>query len=335
MQPTISVILPFTKAGEGLSQAIDSILSQNLKTFELILIDANSDVDFDGALNESIKKDKRIKLFHEESQIYAKALNKGIKEAKGDYIAIMGNEGESLPERLEKQAEYLDQNQDTSVVGCLIAPIYSNEIDKENEFLSQYLSWTNSIITHEDISINRFIESPIVFETLMFRSNLISQFGDFTVGDAPIGFEFLLKLLENGVKTYKLPETLYNWAFYPERINVIGDATTEQAYFELKSTYLKKWLAENNPFYPNVAVWGAGKTPRQRFYALHEIGLQPKFFIDLRSNPIKNVIQFQQIPPAGRNFILCYVSNRAAREKIRSFLVELGYIEGKDFLCVA
>ena len=335
MRPIVSVILPFTKISEDLIIAINSILSQKLDSFELLLVDANSDADTDGVLKEIVDQDKRIKVIQEETQIYTRSLNKGIKKAKGKYIAIMGNEGESLTERLAKQVDYLDANPDTSLVGCLIEPIYRNEIDEENDFLAQYLSWSNRIISHEDISINRFIECPIIFETIMFRSNLISEYGEFPTGDAPAGFEFLLRLLENGVQMHKLPEILHKWAFYPELINVIGDATTEQAHFELKSIFLKKWLIENNPYFPEVAVWGAGKTPRQRFYILHELGIHPKFFIDLRANPTKNVIQFQHIPPAGQNFILCYVSNRAAREKIRTFLVELGYTEGKDFLCVA
>ena len=69
--------------------------------------------------------------------------------------------------------------------------------------------------------------------------------------------------------------------------------------------------------------------------ASYSFGAQAKFYIDLRANPERKVIQYQHTPPAGRSFIISYVANRGAREKIRMFLVELGYIEGKDFLCVA
>lgn len=95
------------------------------------------------------------------------------------------------------------------------------------------------------------------------------------------------------------------------------------------------WLKENNKFHPEVAVWGAGRQSRQRFFLLHELGAHAKFYIDLRANPERKVIQFQHIPPAGRHFILSYVTNRIAREKLKIFLVELGYVEGKDFICMA
>ena len=55
----------------------------------------------------------------------------------------------------------------------------------------------------------------------------------------------------------------------------------------------------------------------------------------MRGNEAKNVIQFKQTPPAGNHFILSYVSNREGRENVRQFLIELGYVEGKDFICVA
>jgi glycosyltransferase involved in cell wall biosynthesis len=335
MQPIISVILPFHKTDHKLKDAIESITSQTYENIEIILVEKNGTDESYEVIKDYIQDDKRIKYLTQESQNNIKAVNSGLDEATGKYVLFMTDCDNARPELLEKQVNYLESNENTGLVSCLINPVVLDEIENNNEFLEQYISWSNRIITYEDISVNRFIESPMIFQTILFRKELFEIHGKLINADSPSDFEFLLRLLDNGVIMHKIPEVLFDWTFYPERISVIDSAETDQGLFEIKSAYLSKWLKENNKFFPDVAVWGAGKSSRQRFYILHELGLQPKFYIDLRANPGKNVIQYQHTPPAGRNFILSYVSNRSAREKIRMFLVELGYVEGKDFLCVA
>ncbi len=335
MQPIISVILPFHNTGQNLKNAIESIFSQTYEKLEIILVEKDGVEGSYEIVKEYVKNDERIKYITEETQNNTKAINKGLDEARGKYVLFMTDCDKAHPEMLEKQFSYLEANKKTGLVSCLIQPIIIDEPESNNEFLDQYISWSNRIITNEDIAVNRFIESPLIFQTILFRKDLFKKYGKFINVDSPSDFEFILRLLDQKVTMHKLPEVLFDWTFYPERISVIDCADTDQGLFEVKSTYLSKWLKENNKFYPDVAVWGAGKSSRQRFYILHELGIQPKFYIDLRANPAKNVIQYQHTPPAGRNFILSYVSNRSAREKIRMFLVELGYVEGKDFLCVA
>lgn len=335
MQPTVSVILTFQDSNEEVRNAIDSILSQTFSKLELILVSNSPDNGSQELASEFIAADKRIKLVEEPSQNYVKALNKGIEVAGGNYLFFMSNTDTAEAELLEKQVNFLENNKDIGLVGCLISPVYIDKSDEDNEYIDQYVNWSNRIITHEDISVNRFIESPVVHSTILYRKEIFKKYGLYLNVDAPTDFEFLLRLLEAGVKMHKLPEILFNWTFYPEKISVVDSRTTDQGYFELKSSYLINWLKEKNQFFPDVVVWGAGRVSRQRFYILHELGIQPKFFIDLRANPAKSVIQYQHTPPAGRHFIISYVSNRHAREKIRMFLVELGYAEGQDFICIA
>jgi len=334
MQPKVSVILPFFNSADSLSDAIESTLCQSFENFELIVIDNNSTDNSFEIASDFASRDKRIKIINEPGKNLAKALNSGIEAAKSPYIALMDAMDISFPERIEKQLSYLEKNPETGLVSTQIRN--SSQIDSPEEFerLNQYINWINRIITHEDISINRFIETPYIYSSALFRKELAGVYGGFRNGDFPTGFELTLRWLEQGVKMYKIPEVLYDWNYTSERFNYNSDRYFDQGMFETKSRYIYNWLIENNKFHPEVAVWGAGRNSRQKFYVLHELGIHAKFYIDLRANPEHKVIQSQHTPPAGRNFILSYVSNRAAREKIRIFLVELGYVEGKDFICV-
>lgn len=118
--PLISVILPVYNAENTLGEAIGSILNQTFADFELILIN-------DGSTDASEKivlsyEDKRIKYFSNETNkglIYT--LNRGLRLARGKYIARMDADDISLPTRFEKQVRILEENPSIIVCGSRIA----------------------------------------------------------------------------------------------------------------------------------------------------------------------------------------------------------------------
>jgi len=62
--------------------------------------------------------DPRIRIINNEENIgLTKSLNKGLKIAKGEYIACMDEDDISMPERLEKEVEFLEQNRNVGLVG--------------------------------------------------------------------------------------------------------------------------------------------------------------------------------------------------------------------------
>jgi hypothetical protein len=119
LSPEVSVIMPVYNAQEYLSQAIESILSQTFTNFEFIIIDDGST---DNSLN-IIKTydDPRIVLIRNETNLkLINSLNKGISVARGKYIARMDADDISLPERLARQVEFMDQHPNIGVCGTWV-----------------------------------------------------------------------------------------------------------------------------------------------------------------------------------------------------------------------
>lgn len=332
MKIPISVILPFYNAGNTLALSIESILEQTFHAFELILIDNNSDDNSYDIAASYLSKDPRVNLLSESRQGIVPALNTGIEHAKGKYIARMDADDISKPERLERQYKFLEMHQETGLVASCV-----NFIGDEttNHGFFDYVRWNNRLLSYEDISLNRFVESPLVHPSVMYRKELIDKFGGYREGDFPEDYELWLRFLHHGVKMYKLNDALLDWKDSKSRLTRTDDRYDTLSFFETKTIFLYEWLKENNRFFPDVVVWGAGKRSRERFGLLHDLGVRPKFYIDLRANPTRRVIEYKFTPPAGNNFIVSYVANRDAREKIKEFLINLGYVEGKDFICVA
>ena len=103
----ISVVMSnYNTDEEYLRAAIESVLNQTYENFEFIIVDdcsTNNSVD----VIESYS-DKRIKLIKNKGNMgLTKSLNIAIKAAKGEFIARMDADDIALPQRFEKQIEFL------------------------------------------------------------------------------------------------------------------------------------------------------------------------------------------------------------------------------------
>jgi glycosyltransferase involved in cell wall biosynthesis len=108
--PVVSIIIPAYNRAEKLERAIQSILNQTYKNWELIVVD-------DGSLDESYKIVKNFVIEHEKIR-YAfhknrgvtLTMNVGMKMSIGKYITFLGSDDEYKPEHLALRVEYLDKN---------------------------------------------------------------------------------------------------------------------------------------------------------------------------------------------------------------------------------
>src|SRR3989338_8307313 len=82
----ISVIIPVYNARKFLKTSVDSVLGQNYKNIEIILIDDGSTDKSGEICDDYAKKDRRIKVIHQKNSGPAAARNTGIENAKGEFL---------------------------------------------------------------------------------------------------------------------------------------------------------------------------------------------------------------------------------------------------------
>lgn len=117
----VSVIMPAYNVELYIQDAIESILNQTFKDFEFIIINDGSTDNTAKIIQKYAKKDKRIKFInHSVNKGFIARLNECLDIAKGEYIAKMDSDDISLPERLYKQVEFLDNHLDYGMVGCAL-----------------------------------------------------------------------------------------------------------------------------------------------------------------------------------------------------------------------
>ena len=108
--PKVSVIIPTQNRAEFLRAAIQSVLKQTFQDFEIIVVDDASE-DHTSAVMQAFGDDSRIQYIrHEVKKGQGITRNDGIGRALGEYIALLDDDDEWLPEKLGKQVRLLDNS---------------------------------------------------------------------------------------------------------------------------------------------------------------------------------------------------------------------------------
>lgn len=147
--PVVSVLMPVYNTKESyLREAVDSILNQTFKDFELLILnDCSTDPNVEKVVLSYT--DKRIKYSKNEQNLgISGSRNKLVSLAKGKYLAVMDHDDISCPERLAKQVEYLEAHPETGVVGSFARELLSGKkltLPENDEDIKMALIYRSSI----------------------------------------------------------------------------------------------------------------------------------------------------------------------------------------------
>ncbi len=194
----ISVLMSVYNEEKNLEDSIESILKQTYSNFEFLIINDGSTDDTKKILHKYSKKDKRIKIYNNESNLgLTKSLNKLINLSSGEYIARQDADDYSAPERLIKQLNYIE-NLDLDAVTSRAKIIGKN---KKIPGLSFYLP----------LQILIRYKNPFIHGSLFIKKDVLNKIGnyneDFVYAQ---DYKLFMDLLNCGYKIKNLNDILYN-----------------------------------------------------------------------------------------------------------------------------
>ena len=328
--PRVSVLLPIRNARSTLDAALDSLREQTLADLEILAVDDGSDDGTAGRLDEWVRTEPRLRVIHQPPLGLVAALERGLANARGEFIARMDADDTCHPERLARQAAFLADHLGIGVVSCRVhfggtAPGYARHVD-----------WINRLLTPEEMAQARFRESPLAHPSAMFRGTLPATLGGYRDGDFPEDYELWLRWFEAGVRFAKLPQTLLTWNDQPGRLSRSDPRYAVEKFYDVKADYLARWLAGHNPHHPHITVVGAGRITRRRVDALKRCGIVVSAWADIDPRKVGKmydgapVIHHDAIPRDA--FVVPFVASIGAADRIRSLLEARGFRPGRDFI---
>ena len=335
--PTVSVLLPIHNAAETLDQAIRSVLRQTFGDFEVIAVDDGSEDESPEILRRWTERDRRIvPVFHERVGLIG-ALNAGLERAGGELVARMDADDVSHPRRLEQQVALMRAHTEVSVAGCLVRSFPKRCV---REGFRIYEAWLNSLIAHEDIVREIFIESPLAHPSVLMRRTELLSLGGYEDRGWPEDYDLWLRYYIAGKRFAKVPEVLYFWRERENRLTRTDARYSVEHFLQAKAHYLAKGPLKGKEA---VIIWGAGQTGRRLSKHLMREGVHLTAFVDIDPKKIGRTLRGVRIIAPGDlpshrgsgSFLLSAVSSRGARALIREWLRKMGWEEGRDFLCVA
>jgi len=216
--PVVSVVMSVFNGASFLAEAIESILGQSYDEFEFIIINDGS-TDASQQIIDSYD-DCRISVVQQERHGLTWSLNKGLKMARGQFIARQDADDISLSTRLEKQVGILDTHPDVALVGTGVTVI-----DSSGQGVRGFIYPSD----HKRL-IKRLYRTgnPLPHSTIMFRRDVVSRLGgyhDLFIKSQDL--DMILRIIEK-YKVYSVPEELVKLRCRTDSVS-LNDNSAEQS----------------------------------------------------------------------------------------------------------
>lgn len=341
MDDLISILLPYYNAAFSLEGCLGSIIRQSWPSFEVVAVNDGSSDDGPVILSRYAESDPRIKgfSFNRNKGIVA-ALNAGLEQCRGDWIARMDADDRMRPDRLRLQLEYMKSYPDVDILGTRIRLFRFQGAPSPGQIA--YQDWSNSLISHSEICSNIFAESPIMHPTFFLRKKTYDSLGGYRNRSWPEDYDFLLRAFQENARFAKLPDVLLDKGDHPRRLARIDQRCKRSPMFQAKAHYFKK-KASLWQRLEHLMIIGTGSSGKMAWQALDKEGVKIDGFVD--HLPASSARHFCGIPVyclqqenassffeqhKGTLFLVC-IGLKAGREATENLLQHHGFLPGEGY----
>lgn len=210
MKPDVSVIMSVYNGEAYLAETIESVINQTFKNFELIIINDCSTDSTASILASFSEKDERVKVYTNEVNLkLPSSLNKAISLCSGKYIARMDADDICLPERLEKQYKFMEENPSVALSSCKFMTL------KNGVYASGSAGGRCDFAA---IRTMLLMTNPIMHPGVIARAEVMKEFCYDTMLTCTEDLELWTRMAVAGLKMEILPECLLIYRLHDKQI---------------------------------------------------------------------------------------------------------------------
>ena len=306
--PKISIIMSCYNHDKFVGEAINSVLNQSFKDFEFLIIDDNSTDKTYDIVNSF--NDPRIKVFLNEKN-FGMVLNTNslIKKSNGEYIAIINSDDSWLPEKLQKQFDFLENNADYGACFTL-----ANIIDENNKIIKNNIQKSLKYLELDRFGFLNyffFYNNPLCYPSVLMRKNILEKTGFFNPAFIILlDIDMWIRICLAGFEIKILNENLTNFRILKNSGNLSGKnhKTIIRNNLEFKEIYKSYQTITNYnefikifPEYEKISI--ANKNLAGYYYLIDFC--YKKYFIENSKPSQKNI----------KNFIIGFIHQKSFEDK--------------------
>jgi len=210
-RPRVSVVLAVRDGALYLPRAVESILGQTLRELELIAVDDGSSDATPELLRRAESADPRVRVLRQAPAGLVAALNRGCAAAAAPYLARMDADDIAFPDRLARQAEFLDHHPGAALVGSAVV-----RIDAAGREVKRTVCPT----THAEIVSELERYNCFTHSTIMMRADRLAAVGGYRAAYLHAeDYDLWLRLAERG-ELANLSDPLLYYRVYPDQVSI-------------------------------------------------------------------------------------------------------------------
>lgn len=334
MRPLVSILLPIWNAAATLPHCLQSVQRQTETCWQCVIVDDGSD---DGSLagaREMAAHDARFMVLTTPHRGVVAALNMGLAYCRGPLVARMDADDLMHRRRLAVQIQALREAPQLAAVGCHVRLFPRRHLRAGRR---AYERWLNSIHSVRQVRQEAFVECPVAHPTLMIRRQVLLAFGYRDCG-WPEDYDLILRLLSQHVAVGVVPQRLLSWRDHPQRLSRVDARYALERFAACKAAFLADYFLADTETY---ILWGYGSTGKALRRALLPYAKRPSYIVELHPGRLGNrihhapVIPPDALPQVPPHPVVVSVAGLTARREIRQCMADMGFIEGRDFVCAA
>lgn len=254
MTDLISIIVPVFNVAPFLPRCIESLINQDYKNIEIILIDDGSSDGSGMICDEYADKDSRIKVYHQEYHGVSGARNKGLDISSGEYIMFLDSDDEAHPQYVSKLFNTLNEN-NLDIAQCCLIRIKNGKRINELEVKDSVQIFSGLEMQCKTFERNRYFTMCLCGK--LFKKSLFDGL-QFPIGRINEDESLIYLLMYRAGRVGVIDDYLYYYHYN-------GNSITEKKYniHRLDSFYM---LEEKYNFYVQVGLLDlANKTANEYF----------------------------------------------------------------------
>jgi len=328
------VLLPAYDAERTISACLRSVIRQTFDRWECIVVDDGSSDATPERVHDIAAQDPRVRLIARPHEGLVAALQAGLAECRGAFVARMDADDLMHRSRLAEQCAMLEADESLDAVGCHVRLFPRDGLSDGSR---AYERWLNGIDSAECLSREAFVECPVAHPTLMIRRTRLVELGYRDRG-WPEDYDLLLRILTAGGRVGVLPRRRLAWRQHEGRLSRTSAVYGLDRFTKCKAAFLARSFLAGGDRY---ILWGHGGTGRALRRELLALGKSPSYIVEVHPRRLGNriagaeVIPIERLPRVPRQPIVVSVAGEAARGQIRAALAEMGFVETRDYVCAA
>jgi len=228
--PQVSVIIPAYNGDRYIAQAVESVISQTYKNWEIIVVDDGSTDDTRQALQPYVEK---IRYVYQENQGVAAARNRGIQESRGELIAFLDQDDFFLSHKLAGQVALFDAQPSLGIVNS-----GWRMVKEQGETVSDINCWEY----FPTLNLKTWIvQMPVLPSAMMFSRKWLENVGGFnsefdSVDDA----DLVLRLALLGCESAWLPQVTVCYRQHDKNVSIKKSLEQANLFIKLKQNFFNK-----------------------------------------------------------------------------------------------